>query len=156
MPIEDTMFEGLEKAELHVRGSYFLEGNYVVEIENTIAKKTRKSGEALIVECRVLKSDNGAIPVGVKKSWVQPTRNVDTALPNILNFLLAALGLDHTVDAEKIKTEIMPNASAIMKEAVTKNSFKGERVLLEVKTVKTKEGRDFSRHSFAALPEESN
>lgn len=143
------LFDGLQNAQVFERGQYLTPGEYTLEIQKTIAKRSQNSGDVFIVEFTILESNNPEKPVGSRASWVQSFKNVTIALSSIKEFLLAALGVD-TSDKAKLR-EVEPRIEDIMNTCVASpgdNPLTGERIKVSVVNVTTKKGGPFSRHDW--------
>jgi hypothetical protein len=148
------LWDGIEDAELFERGVY-LKGGFIgtVEIERTLVKHTRSSGDAFIVEMRVIKSNMDEHPVGQKVSWFQKLQDKDVALPAIKEWAAACAGYQVT-QKEEIKTEVDPVLKEMMEIATDNpddNDFTGIRLHVETNQILTKNNREFTRHNWAPL-----
>jgi hypothetical protein len=122
-------FSGMSKAEVFTQGSYFdaEEGKFLCRIKDVLDKDTRKSGPSVIVELEVVQSSNPEkVPVGAKKSWVQPLRDKDIAFPNLLAFIGAVCGFDPTNAAHVAQIngeEFRKNSEPLLEQACNQKVF---------------------------------
>lgn len=148
------IWDGIEEAETYDRGNYLTGGFIgVCEVVKTLVKDTRAVGPAFIVELRVVESNLEKHPVGSKVSWFQKLTDKAVALPSVVEWAAATVGYDPT-NRELLKAEIMPELKAIMEYAQatpSDNDFIGLRVKIETTQVLTKNGRDFTRHTFSPV-----
>lgn len=116
------LFDGIELVVVGDQGGTPLtEGEYLVQIEDVIHKKTQKKGEAFIVEYTVVESSEPEKhPIGVKRSWYQSMQNGPVALGEITKFMYAALGYDAKRDETRIKTEVTPFLKQMTQAACNK------------------------------------
>jgi len=147
-----SLFKGMKDAKLTERGNYLDDGSYDLEIEFVQLKNTRKAGDAFIVDCTVLASSNPKHPVGSKRNWYQSLKDKDIAFAAILEFAIAVFGFSQKKieDEPKIK-ELQAGIEEIMDQACdkAKQVLKGQKLHVEVETIKTKEkGLPFARHKF--------
>lgn len=147
------LWDGIENAEIFDRGNYFKPGFIgVVKILKTLAKETRNSGLAFIVEMEVVESNNPDDPPGKKKTWYQSLVKKDVAFPAVAAWAAACVGYDPS-QKEILKAEVFPVLKDLMSAATDspeKNDFIGLLVRLETEKTITKEKKqDFTRHNFA-------
>ncbi len=138
-------FAGMAGTHLYESGNYFDgAGEYETTILGVVLKDTRKSGPAVIVELQIdATSDPSRVPVGTKKGWIQPLAKRDTAFPNLLGFVAAALGFDASIAAHKqrIEAEIAPQSEGLLERAVgPEQPFAGRKVHVSCRLHKTKAG----------------
>lgn len=143
-------FAGLGNAKQFESGKFLEEGTFVGEVSKVILKKTRKSGEALILEMKIVEtSDPKNHPVGSSATWMQKMADLDVAFPAIKGFVSAIVkGINPSVDDETIKAQ----ADALMAAALDKatcghlggqNAFDGKRFRLNTVKKLTVKGQAF-------------
>ena len=145
------MFGGLNQANSFESGSYFDiategPGTYLCEIVKVLAKQTQAKGPALIVELRVVGSENPRCPVGTTHGWVQTLSDRNIAFPNILAFLGAVAGFH---SADEINARVKPNAEAMLEEAIQRGTLTGKRVVVSAHAHTTKKGQVITRIKFS-------
>jgi hypothetical protein len=142
-------FSDVGSAEIYQKGAFFKPGSYTVEIKKCLVKDARK-GKMFIVECKILASNNAEEKPGDSRTWLQKMTNPDVARPALKAFALAAVGVDPQ-DAAKVKAVPSNEVEDVLDAAcdATKQALKGRTLKLEVAMVKTKDGRDFSLHTFS-------
>lgn len=148
-----SLWDGIGDAKLFDRGKFFGDGfNGVVKVDKTIAKATRASGLAFIVEMVVVETNKPEEhPVGWRGSWFQKMTDKDVAFSSILAWAAACYGYT-TEQKDQIKQELQPHLQELMKHATDnpdKNDFVGVLVKLETTQKKTKNDKDFTRYDFS-------
>lgn len=150
------LFKGLNDAEAGgSRHPKLTDGSYELQIELTEVEKTRKTGDTLFAEYTITKtSDAAKNPIGSRRKWSQQL-SADTALGNIKGFLYAVMGFDpKNVEDKDGCANIDKQAETIMEKAIAENTFKGEKLGVDVVTVQTQpkpgapNGFPFARHTF--------
>jgi hypothetical protein len=147
------LWDGIGNAQLFDRGKYFTDGfNGLVEVRRTLAKATRASGLAFIVEMVVVETNlPEKHPVGWTGSWFQKMTDKDVAFSAILAWAAAMCGFSVT-QRQEIDQQLKPHLQEIMTNATNNpetNPFVGKRVRLECTQKKTKNDRDFTRYDFS-------
>lgn len=145
------VWDGIEDAETFERGNY-IKGGFIgiVEVKKTLVKQTRASGPAFIVEMEVIETNMEEHPVGQKVTWFQKLTDKDVAFPSVAEWAAAVGGIDPT-DKKAVKEDVSPVLKEAMDQATespTNNDFTGQRVRLQTAQVKTKNDRDFTRHTW--------
>lgn len=148
-----SLWEGIGNAEIYDRGKYFKPGfNGVVRVRKTLAKETRKSGMAFIVELEVEKTNMPDVhAIGSKGTWFVKLIDKDVAFPNIATWAAACCGVE---GRENIKKEVLPLLQALMEYATDhpdSNEFIDVRLGLSTEGVKTKADTDFTRYDFSPI-----
>lgn len=147
------LWDGIDNAEIYERGNYVKSGfSGVVKIMKTLAKDTRATGVAFIVEMEVIETNMpGEHPIGSKVTWFQKMADKNVAFPAVAAWAAACVGFD-TSQKEQIKSEVMPVLKDLMNAATDKpeeNDFVGTLLRLDTIMVKTKEKKlDFTRYDF--------
>ena len=162
------LWDGIENAEIFERGNYLPPGfRGVVEVKRTLAKETRKSGLAFIVELRVVEVDSpgdedhelSPVREGEKRTWFQKMTNKDVAFPAVAAWAAACAGYDPT-DKNAVKEAVMPHLRATMKHATDNpedNDFVGVKLRLSCVATITKEKQaDFTRYDFSPYGEKDD
>lgn len=116
-----SRFAGLGDAKIFESGTYFEVGEHKIEVEKVLFKKTRKSGDAIIVECKVHAS-NVPDAIGARRTWMQTLRDTDIGFSNLLAFLLACSGAKSGTPEEKA---VRTNAETILSEACDNGALNG-------------------------------
>ncbi len=150
------MFGGLNNAKASdARFPTLTQGGYEVVVESMKCEATRKLGNCFFFEFTIAKtSDEKAQPVGQKRKWMQKLSE-DTAFPNLKAFLYALHGRDRN-DPEDAAAIAAIDASAedIMTKACATQSFKGEKIGVDVVQVQTNpkpgapDGFPYQRHTW--------
>jgi hypothetical protein len=145
------MFSGIENAEIFERGNYIVP-NYrgILEVKSVIKKKTRRSGEAFIVEFEVITSNRDEHPVGSKVTWFQKLSDTMVAFPSIKALVAALCGFESFQKSE-IEATVSPNLDNLLTEACkspSKNDLVGQKVSVVTTQIKTQKGLDFTRHDW--------
>lgn len=153
---EMGIWDGVENAEIYDKGNY-IKPNFIgiVEIKKTLAKQTRSAGLSFIVELEVIDTNMPEKhPVGQMVTWFQKLTDTDIAFPAVAEWAAAAAGIDPG-NKKAVKEEVMPALKAAMEHATdnpTENDFVGMRVGVETVQIETKNKREFTRHTWHALP----
>lgn len=118
---------------------------------------TGKGERAFIVEFTVESSNMPEVVIpGTRYSWYQGIKpqQEDTAYGAILQYLYAAMGLDQARDKATIDTQVKPNQSRILNNAISEaNPLSTKRVRLETSAKITKEKKvEFTLHNFTVAP----
>lgn len=146
------LFEGIETAQIGKGGFYFKDGSYIVDIVQVITQKDRKGQAMFIVEAAIAWSDNNERRAGMVPSWVVKM-SWDAALGHIKGFLAACNGVDPNDDVA-VKTLFTDSQGRDITQATAEfvvssdNPYAGVRVALEVTTVNTKSGGEYSLHKW--------
>lgn len=123
------LWDGLDSAEIFDQGNYFPPGQYCVEINRCLSKRSRKTGQDLfIVECDVITSNNPVMSRGMRGSWCQGMKNRNVAMNAILAFVVQIFGLDKN-DKDMIKREVLPYIVKTMDRITGVKEFAGENPL---------------------------
>lgn len=145
-------WDGIGEAESFERGKY-VPGDFVgvLEIKKTIMKETIKSGIGFIVEMQVIETNMpDAMPEGSACTWFQKMSDKTVAFPAIKSWAAAVAGY-HSHDKAAIEAELAPELSNVMLMATDNpadNDFVGQTVRLETHMIKTRNGRDFTVHTW--------
>ena len=147
------LFEGIEDAEIFERGKYLAGGfRGVLECQRTIAKETIKSGLGFIVEFNVIETNMpDAHPIGSRCTWFQKMSDKTVAWPAIKVWAAAMSGYG-AHQKEEIEREVSPALKGLLNAATSSpadNDLVGIRVCVETEQVKTKNDKDFTRHTWA-------
>lgn len=147
------LFDGIESAEMFERGK-FIPGDFVgvLEIKRTIAKETIKSGIGFIVEMAVVETNMpDTMPEGSACTWFQKMSDKTVAFPSIKAWAAAVAGY-HSHDKAAIEAELAPELGNVLTMATDNpadNDFVGQTVRLETHMIKTRNGRDFTVHTWS-------
>jgi hypothetical protein len=151
------LFDNIGDAEIFERGKY-LNGGFrgVLEVKRTIAKETIKSGIGFIVEFAIVETNMpDPHPVGSKATWFQKMSDKTVAFPSIKAFAAAVAGYESHQTAE-IDDEVSPHLQALLQHATDNpadNDLVGQLVRVETEQVKTRNDRDFTRHTWGPYVE---
>jgi hypothetical protein len=148
-----SLWEGIGNAEIYDRGKYFKPGfQGIVIVKKTLAKETRKSGMAFIVELEVATTNMlEQHSVGSKGTWFVKLIDKDVAFPNIATWAAACCGVE---GKDNIKKEVLPILKDLMTYATDHpdaNEFIDVKVYLSTEGVKTKADTDFTRYDFSPI-----
>jgi len=158
------LFDGIGNAEIFERGRFFPPGfSGGLRVKKTLAKQTRKSGLAFIVELEVIRVDQpGAedhelspVRVGEKRTWFQKMSDQDVAFPSIKAWAAAMAGYSPS-DKDAIDEEVSPHLSELLDAATgnpTDNDFIDQDVDLVTLPHTTQKGHDFTIHNWEPSPE---
>jgi hypothetical protein len=151
------LFTGIDGAEVFERGKYVKPGFHgVLEVVKTIAKETRKSGDAFIVEFKIVETNMPAHhPMGSKATWFQKMVDKDVAYPAIAAWAAAMGGLDAS-DKKGIEEHVLPELEEALDAATDSprdNDFTGRLVRLDTELIQTRKGEDFTRYDFSPYNE---
>ena len=148
------MFKGVNEAKVYDKGVYMEPGhNWVLKFEKAIAKETRASGNAFIVEFSVIESTCSAAPPGAKRTWFQSMKDKDVAFGAIKEFMRALCNVnpDSKHEVEEFDNgleEILELATEFEGDA-DQHPLVGCKIRCETRTVKTKKGEDFTLHAWS-------
>lgn len=160
----ESMFAGMNKAEMFGKGTFMGPGKYRVRPKVVKVHEGFK-GKSFIHEFEILESSNEKHAIGSSGSWVVKLgpQNAN-AFSDMKSFSFACLGIDPKTVR---KPEEDPTSHAVAtdtlkaqcdKDWAKKNGFEedpliGRELELEVILVKTQKGTDFSRHNWSPTPE---
>ena len=156
-------FQGLSGIKTNQGGLYFLDGDYLVELDEVKMIVSRKKQDTWIVSGKVLESTNPQRAPGCKPSQVIVLKEeiLETCMGNIKAFAAAVLGI---VDPDAYVPDLKPGETpetakdrfwdetleALVSEA---QPAKGLKIKLNVTTIKTKAGKDFGKHQWTHVAE---
>jgi hypothetical protein len=151
-----SLWKGIGQARIFERGNYVTGGfNGLVRVKRTIAKATRGSGLAFIVEMEVVTTNIPNIhPVGAKVTWFQKMVDLDIAYPAIKAWAAACVGLGIQQKAqieEAFAGEVLEELMTYATDHEDSNEFVNILLHLETVMVKTKAGGDFTRYDFSPV-----
>ena len=150
-------FSSLANVRTNQGGLYFLAGDYDVELDEVKLIDTRKGQEAFIISGKVLTSTNPDRAPGCKPSQVMvlKTEILETVMSNIKQFAGAALGIEDPDDYEPEEGKTLEEFWDETLEAIVSDEqpLKGVKIHLNVSMIKTREGKDFSKHVWTHIPE---
>lgn len=142
-----NMFAGVGEQMPGQGGNYLNPGHrYVAHVDNVIMKVSQKGGhQQLIVEMRILESNDPARPIGCAASWVLNT-NHQPWKGNYTWFLAACAGI-HISDEANVKKVITPQVAefAVVQNPVS--PLKGRIVAVQCETITTQgKKQPFTKH----------
>jgi hypothetical protein len=164
-----NLFAGVRNAKTSERGAFCKPGKYTVKIKRCLNKHTRKGYDAFIVEFEIETSnyvnakadavramgdkpyDAKALedllpnPEGSTASWFQSLADTDIGFGALKGFAANLLGV------KPEDPEFLDNVEGFLSEAVSDNALAGTVCPLEVITIKTKKGGDFSLYKFGEM-----
>lgn len=162
----DDMVEKMKKAPLRKGGGEYMKpGLFDVEVLSTIRKMawnaafTVRDRELFICEFKILTSSTPDHLVGSTASWSCKDPSSDSGSGDVKTFCIAATGNDPRQvkdNDEKAQTQATLLAFAAMGEAeafkrlgLPENFFVGRKLKLETRMIKTKAGKDFTKHTWS-------
>lgn len=151
-------FDGIEQATVQKTGQWFHPGKYRVQIKAVKKVNGQKGDRYLVIETKVLESNNPEIQVGDEKSHVIKMGNV-MALPNIKAFMGAVSGVDPTLENSNDLIEeywhrnnpmgVRYSLGKIVDELVVQhNALEGVEMELECVATTTQEGNPFTKYNW--------
>ena len=141
------IFSDIKTAKPTLSSVYLQPGVSEVEILQCKSGKKRIGGVGFfVVELKVIKSSNEAMPPGHLCSWMV-TLNNDPALGNIKTFLAVANGINLEEDPEAIDEA---GAEEVCSAA---NPLKGYIMRASASNIKTKANKDFTKVAWELLKE---
>jgi hypothetical protein len=143
-----NLFGGMKDAKISEQGVYLTDGVFEGKILRCLYKQGRK-GNFFIAEIELTSSNvPDKHPVGAKRTWVQPMRDLDIAFSALKPFTYVLLGFNpkDPTDLEQCKAKVDPQCEAILTAACLENKFAGTAIKVEVTTKPTKAGTPFSLH----------
>lgn len=165
-----TMFAGLKDAKTSERGAFCHPGVYMVRVRKALMKRTRKNYDAFILEFTIedstYEADKAALvkagghtaaaeealpnKVGSTASWFQSLADQDIGYGALKSFAAAVQGMDV---ADK---EFVAGVEEFLEAVVQNNALEGVLIPLEVITIKTKSGGDFSLYKWSEVIDEKS
>ena len=148
-------FKGLAGVKTNQGGLYFLEGDYLVELDEVKMIETRKKQDCWVVSAKVLESTNPQRAPGCKPSQVIVLREdiLETCMGNIKAFAAAVLGIEnpdaYVPEDGKSVDEFWDSTLESM--VADDQPLKGVKIKLNVTQIKTKSDKDFSKHSWGPV-----
>lgn len=151
------------KAKITNRSERLLPGDYVVEIKKCTAFEARDKTNYFTSVYEVLETTNEKVPKGVERGWMQDL-DCDAGPGALKGFVVAALGYDHSDSNDQLLIKELEDDeekyNAVCVEAIDdpsdpacKNAFKGFKIRVTVAMTKTKDGNDFTKHTFGPYKE---
>lgn len=146
------IFDNLKEAKVFENGRKLPPGDHTVIIDKCLTNRSARYGtDQYIVEFIVLTSTTAE--VGGRYSWVQSSRDMNSAQGAIKQFVLAVFKADKDKDAAHYaQVEAQCEAIAIA-SAGNDQILKGQKVAVTNDIIKTKNGYDFNRHNWRPLAE---
>lgn len=139
---DDNIFGSIDNADARgQRNPYLTDGNYLLQIKGCTLKKARTKRNFYLVEFTILESDNEERPAGMTVTWMTDVDN-DMGPINIKRFLAAAAGIDP--NSEEANKEI--TSKVAMLSVSSDQPLAGAQIYVNVQTVTTKAGSNFSEH----------
>lgn len=141
------IFDNLKEAKVFENGRKLIPGEHLVLIDKILVNKSaRYGGENYIVEFLVIESTSSEI--GGRYSWVQSSRDLNSAQGALKQFVLAVMKADKDKNPDHyIQCENQCEALAVA-SCGPDQIFKGQKVRVTNDIVKTKGGHDFNRHNW--------
>lgn len=150
-------FSGVGGVTTNQGGLYFLEGDYLVEIDEVKMIQNRKKQDTFIIAAKVLESTNDQRKPGCKPSQVMVLRSdiIETILANIKQFAGAALEID---DPDNYEPEDGTSADEFWDSTLEylvsdEQPLKGQKMRLNCSNIKTQAGKDFTKHVWGEVVE---
>ena len=139
-----SVFSEIGKFNKVTRGYFSAEDAFSVtaEIERVFVKENRDGSNAFIAECKVLESNNEAIPAGSSHSVYENLNSKwpDMAMQKVHSFVLAALGGGNK--AEEITEDVMNDICG------EENPLSGAKVVVQGVPAVAKSGKTFCKKEF--------
>lgn len=131
------------------QSEYVTPGQYLFEILDLKEGESRKGREFVVVEMKVVDSDNASRhPRGSERSWLQMT-DMDTAPKNIRGFLCRALNVpDEGLSDEMIDKAFEPKADT------GKSPLAGLKIGVNARNIQTRKGNDFTVVDFYSVDQD--
>lgn len=157
-------FDNIRNVKVSKTGQYFKPGRYHVLIKAVKEVKGQLNRDFLVIETKVLASNNPEIPVGSEKSHVIPMDKV-MGLPNVKGFVAAVSGIDPTLDNVNDAVEDfwakahplgerLPFSRIVDDLIIKQNVLENLEMDLECVQITTREGKPFTRHDWAVRRDE--
>lgn len=139
MSLSDRIFESTAPR----KSEYFSAGQYLVEILNFKESENRSGRKFVVLETRVLDSDQPEThPSGSLRSWLLMS-DMQTTPKNIKGMLLGVLGItESALTKEMIDKALEPDPETGV------SALAGLRVHVHAKDIKTQRGSDFTLCNF--------
>ena len=146
------IFDNLKDAKVFENGRKLPPGDHDVLIDKILmGKSARYGGENYIVEFIVLRSTSAE--VGGRYSWVQSSRDMNSAQGAIKQFVLSVMKANKDKNPDHyLQCEAQCEALAIA-SCSTDQIFKGQKASVTNDIVKTKSNYDFNRHNWRPFVE---
>jgi prophage tail gpP-like protein len=135
---EMSFLSSVENTTARRQSEYFSgNGSHLVEITDCKLGKNRKGREFIVVETKVLDSNDGT-PKGAERSWLMMT-DADTTAKNFRAFLVRALNVaDSALTGKEIEKAITAT------KATGRSPLAGLKIQATCQVIKTKAGSDFT------------
>lgn len=150
-------FSGLGGVKTNQGGLYFLEGDYVVELDEVKMIINRKKQDTFIVSGKVLESTNPARAPGCKPSQVMVFKEdiIETIWSNVKQFAGAVMGLD---DPDGYAPEDGTSVEDFWDQSLEflvaeEQPMKGHKMRLNCSQITTQAGNPFTKHVWAPYAE---
>lgn len=150
-------FKGMSGVKTSRGGSYFQEGDHLVEVLAVKMIETRAGDDCFIVEGRVLESTS--MTEGVVAAWVNTIqkRYLETIFGNIKAFAAEFLGID---DPDSYEPDDGTDVDDFWDESLEymcseEQPLKGAQIRLSCAMVKTKNNTDFTKHFWGPVVKEA-
>jgi len=128
-------------------GVYFTEGIYEVEVLKVQMIKSRKNESFFCVSTKIAKAEGAkALAPGMEVSWMAKV-GTDMFMPNTKQFLTAA----YSEALETPHTEDQIGEAEAEASVGEENPLGGTYLRLTVIPIKTRAGKDFSKHVWAPI-----
>jgi hypothetical protein len=146
------IFDGLKEAKVFENGRKLPPGEHVILIDKCLTNRSARYGsDQYIVEFLVQESTTAE--VGGRYSWVQSSRDLNSAQGAIKQFVLAVFKADKDKDpAHYAQVEAQCEAAAVASVGADQ-IFKGMKARVTNDIIKTKNGHDFNRHNWRPFVE---
>jgi hypothetical protein len=156
------LWKGIGNAKIFDRGNYVSGGfKGVVQVKRTIAKPTRGSGLAFIVEMQVVETNMPKEhPVGAKVTWFQKMVDLDIAFPAIKVWAAACVGLgvSQKDEIEEKLGGLDENGESVLELLMAhatdnedNNDFIDILLGLETVQITTRNNKPFTRYDFSPV-----
>jgi hypothetical protein len=146
------IFDNLKEAKVFENGRKLPPGDHVVTIDKILmSKSARFGGDQYIVEFLVNQTTSAEI--GGRYSWVQSSRDLNSAQGAIKQFVLAVLKADKDKAPEHYAQVVEQCEALAVASCGNDQIFKGQKVRVSNQIVKTKSNYDFNRHNWTPYVE---
>lgn len=134
------LFSKIDKASSSKGGVYLFPGVYALECKANKVSQTRDGRAFFVAEFTILESSNPERQVGTSCSFmVMLDKNLETGLGNIKGYISGLYDIPEA-EVDEAGVELLVSAE---------NPGQGCKVRCECTNIKTKAGKDFTKHMFS-------
>lgn len=151
----------IKDAQVFGRGQYLKPGNYKLRVLKMFTIRTRKKGDAFIVDFEVIESDNPEIKVGSTRNWYQGLGDEDIAFPAIKEFMLRLFGFEEDEGDEEFEDsldELLETCAddKWKNEEDEDHPLHGKTIAVECYMKETQKGNPFTVHNWSVYDEDED